>query len=257
MGQDVAQLLTIPVSHYCEKARWALQRAGIPYQEVRHMQGFHYLYSLRWAGSLTVPVLRIGDRVLTDSTDILHWVDARTPPEGRLFPDDPALRSDVEALEDRFDRGIGVDVRRWVYQRYLSAGQAKEMIDKAAQGVPGYEAPLLYRLLPLLQPLLRVRVQGLSESEVEAGMARTRATLDELSTRLSDGRRYLCGDRFTAADLTLASLASFLVLPRQYGIELPTPDQVPPQMRTEVESFREHPTGKFILRLYAERQAPR
>lgn len=257
MGQDVAQLLTIPVSHYCEKARWALQRAGIPYQEVRHMQGFHYPYALWWARSVTVPVLRVGGQVLADSTEILRWVDTQTPGESRLFPDEPTQRQAVEDLEDRFDRGIGVDVRRWVYQRHLSAGRGKWLIEQTAQGVPGYEAPIVHRLLPFLQPLLRARVQGLSDGEVEGGLAQTRATLDQLATRLSDGRRYLCGDRFTAADLTLASLGSFLVMPREYGIRLPEPGELPPKMRAEVESFRAHPTGQFILRLYAERQALR
>ena len=27
------RLITIPISHYCEKARWALERAEIPYRE--------------------------------------------------------------------------------------------------------------------------------------------------------------------------------------------------------------------------------
>ena len=37
----VLRLVTIPISHYCEKARWALDRAGIPYREERHVQGIH------------------------------------------------------------------------------------------------------------------------------------------------------------------------------------------------------------------------
>ncbi|MCW3023116.1 MAG: Glutathione S-transferase family protein, partial [Conexibacter sp.] len=30
-------LVTIPISHYCEKARWALDRAGVAYEERRHL----------------------------------------------------------------------------------------------------------------------------------------------------------------------------------------------------------------------------
>jgi glutathione S-transferase len=37
----VLRLVTIPISHHCEKARWALERAGIPYREERHVQGIH------------------------------------------------------------------------------------------------------------------------------------------------------------------------------------------------------------------------
>ena len=32
------RLLTIPISHYCEKARWALERAGLAYREERHVR---------------------------------------------------------------------------------------------------------------------------------------------------------------------------------------------------------------------------
>lgn len=32
-GPAPSRLLTIPISHYCEKARWALEHAGIPYRE--------------------------------------------------------------------------------------------------------------------------------------------------------------------------------------------------------------------------------
>ena len=35
------RLITIPVSHYCEKTRWALKRLQIPFVEERHMPPFH------------------------------------------------------------------------------------------------------------------------------------------------------------------------------------------------------------------------
>jgi glutathione S-transferase len=33
----VLRLVTIPISHYCEKARWSLERAGLEYREERHV----------------------------------------------------------------------------------------------------------------------------------------------------------------------------------------------------------------------------
>jgi glutathione S-transferase len=55
----VLRLLTIPISHYCEKARWALERAGIPYREERHVQGVHQIVALRASGGITVPAARL------------------------------------------------------------------------------------------------------------------------------------------------------------------------------------------------------
>ena len=72
------RLVTIPISHYCEKARWALERAGIPYREERHVQGIHRIASRRAGGAGTVPVLVTPDGPLGESDEILAWIDERT-----------------------------------------------------------------------------------------------------------------------------------------------------------------------------------
>src|SRR5438270_1541709 len=91
-------LITIPISHYCEKARWALDRAGVAYREEPHLPLFHYTGTFRAGGGRTVPVLVTDDGVLADSTDIVAWADARRP--GSLLPESPA---EALALEDDFD----------------------------------------------------------------------------------------------------------------------------------------------------------
>ena len=85
----VVRLVTIPISHFCEKARWALARAGVPYREERHVQGIHMLAARRAGGGSTVPVLVTDDGVLGESADILAWADERTPAHERLYPEDP------------------------------------------------------------------------------------------------------------------------------------------------------------------------
>src|SRR5918996_28350 len=63
----VRRLLTIPISHFCEKARWALDRAGLDYVEERHVQGVHRVVARRAGGGATVPVLVTAHGVLPDS----------------------------------------------------------------------------------------------------------------------------------------------------------------------------------------------
>ena len=60
------RLITIPMSHYCEKARWGLERLGIDYYEDRHLQSFHYLRTFRVSGGPNVPVLIDDKRVVQD-----------------------------------------------------------------------------------------------------------------------------------------------------------------------------------------------
>src|SRR5215475_11254459 len=53
LGQ-MLRLITIPISHYCEKARWALDRAGIAFREERHVQLVHRVAARRAGGGSTV-----------------------------------------------------------------------------------------------------------------------------------------------------------------------------------------------------------
>ena len=71
-------LITIPFSHYCEKARWALERGRVGFREEPHAPFFSRLATRRHGGKAsTVPVFVKDDKtLLTDSTDILHFVDA-------------------------------------------------------------------------------------------------------------------------------------------------------------------------------------
>ena len=84
------RLLTIPISHYCEKARWALERAGLDYSEERHVQGVHIVVARRAGGRETVPVLIADEGVFNESEDIVRYADRHLPEERRLFPADEA-----------------------------------------------------------------------------------------------------------------------------------------------------------------------
>src|SRR3954452_12080506 len=81
------RLLTIPISHFCEKARWALDRAGLDYREERHAQGIHQVVARRAGGGKTMPVLVAEEGVFPDSEDIVRYADRELPPERQLFPE--------------------------------------------------------------------------------------------------------------------------------------------------------------------------
>jgi glutathione S-transferase len=244
----VLRLITIPVSHYCEKARWALDRAGTAYREERHVQGIHQVAARRAGGSETVPVLVTPNGVLKESRDILVWADERTPPENRLFPADPAEREEVERLCRRFDDELGPRGRRLIYIHVLP--HRKLMLRYNNEGVPRWEDVFLRLAWPLAVRFARrqLAIEPGIEVDDEASVWRE---FDFVADVLSDGRGYLFGDRFGAADLTFAALAAAVVAPPIYGVPLPQPDVLPDGTAALIQRAREHPAGRHALEMFA------
>jgi glutathione S-transferase len=250
----VLRLVTIPISHYCEKARWALERAGIPYREERHVQGIHRLAARRAGGGSTVPVLVTPERAIGESREILAWVDRHTPPEQRLFPEESETLREVERLCQRFDEELGPRGRRLLYVHMLA--QRELVLRFNNTGVPAWEDRTLRYGWPLIVPFLNHALDIRPGVEVEDEAAVWRE-LDYVAELLADGRPYLCGERFGAADLTFAALSAAVVVPPVYGTPLPQPEILPAQMAMLVERVREHPAGRYALALFARhRRAP-
>jgi glutathione S-transferase len=247
-----ARLITIAFSHYCEKARWALDRAGVEYKEEAHLPLFHYTAThytatYRNGGKRTVPLLVDGTTVVRDSTDIIAWADKHRP--GSMIP--LAGAEDALAIEDDLDNHFGPATRRWAYYYLLPNKAADPYIVK---GAPGWQVKLLKISRPLAVRFLK---RGLKVDA--AGVERSRKKIEETLARvddiLGDGRRYLAGDRFTVADLTFAALAAPILLPDNHPAQHVPLDLLPPDARAEVEAWRTRPSGRFALRLYANERS--
>jgi glutathione S-transferase len=241
----VRRLLTIPISHYCEKARWALERAGLDYREERHVQGVNRIVSRRAGGHGTLPVLFCEAGVLAESEDILRFADGHVAPERRLFPEDAP---EVTALCRELDAGLGPDGRRMTYAHMLPRKQL--MLRYNDTGVPAWEDRMMRALYPLVARW-GARELGVRPDTLERDRPRVLAVFDAVGERLADGRPYLFGERFTAADLTFAALAAAVILPPDYGTPLPQPGELPEPVARDVIAFREHPAGAFALRMFA------
>ena len=248
-----ALLVTIGPSHYCEKARWALDRLGIAFREEKHAPVTHFPALMRRRAGFTTPVLVIDGRAIGDSTAILRHLDTLAPPELRLFPDDPAERLQASALESFFDEELAPETRRWVYSWALEDhGLLFTTFDP---GLSRREAAVFHRFAGVAGWAVRQRLMMGSDAR-DRSLARIREVFRLVDTMLEDGRTRLVGDRFTVADLALAALGAPAVLPPAYGSPLPTLDELPPGMVRCVEDFRETATGRLILRLYEEERMP-
>nr|HEX4312655.1 glutathione S-transferase family protein [Kofleriaceae bacterium] len=239
------RLITIPFSHYCEKARWALERCGVDVREDGHLPLLHWAAAKRAGGGRTVPVMVVerGAKPLTDSTDIVAWADAQRP--GALLPEDAAQRAEALAIEDELDLQLGPATRRVAYSFLLPPSKAVR--DTMREHVPRWESAALTAVGPVLTAMLK-RGLNVTPAGVARSVTKIDAVLARMSERLADGRRYFVGDRFTVADLTLASLAAPVLAvanhPRQGRLDFGDAGNA---MRAGWEATR---AGQHALRMY-------
>lgn len=244
-----AALYTIPFSHYCEKARWALEYAGVPFEERGHAPALNRFATMRFGGT-TVPLFVRDSLVLADSTDIVALADREaTSRDRRLLPDEPDALDDALALEDRFDRRMGVASRAWAYTYFLP--EIDRLVPYVTKGIPSIQAALLPPLRGVLATVIR---KGLRIGPTTRDWARTRIQedLDFVGARLADGRRFLVGDKLSTADLTFASLSAPALFPEEYGGPLPPMRELSAPMADEVKRFRDTEAGAFALRIYRQ-----
>ncbi|PCC70179.1 glutathione S-transferase [Nannocystis exedens] len=246
------RLITIGFSHYCEKARWALDRAGLEYVEADHVPLFHFAATLPAGAKRTVPALATPRGVLCESTDIVRFADETLPAARKLFPEEPPLRAEVERLVARFDALLGPAVRRVAYwHMFTDRGKTRELLTSTG---PAWERRL-GRLLAVPMQAMMIRGLKLYPEPTARAQARLDEIFDEVAQTLADGRRYLVGDRFTAADLTFAALCGPALIAPQYGFPVP-PQALTPATVNWASRLRSSPAGAFALRLFAEERPP-
>lgn len=243
--KNAAVLITMPHSHYAEKARWALDYLAVPYVERPHLPLFHR-FATRSHGGTSVPVLAHGGRSWTDSSAILIWADAAAGGDV-LYPREEPDRSDVLSLQDRFDKALGPHTRRWGYAQLLTHRDI--IATMATRSVPRVQARWAPLVMPVFMPLVR-RAFDITPETTARSRERIDAVFEEVGSRLVDGRRFLVGERLSFADLTFAALSAPVLLPPECPA-YPMVQDVPAAMRDGVERWRATAAGRFGLEMYA------
>jgi glutathione S-transferase len=243
-------LVTISFSHFCEKARWVLDHAGIAYRESGHLPMFHVPAVRRAGGRHSTPTLLTDEGVLGDSSDIVAWAD-RQRPEAGLFGKSAAERAEIARLEDRFDEALGPHARRWAYHHLLADRAASLRMFDAQTATPAFERRVMRVIFPAVRAIMR-RGMKIDAERAERSRRKVDEVLDEIAAKLADGRRYLVGDAPTVADLTFAALAIPAVLPDHPRVVLPPFEALPPEAAAQIRAWRAHPAGACALRMVSE-----
>jgi glutathione S-transferase len=241
---DAPVLWHLEISHYNEKARWALD-----YKRVAHVRravtpGLQGLTARRLRAGRTVPILEMNGRAIGDSTRIIEEIERRWP-EPPLYPTDPAERSRALELEDYFDERCGPDARRVLFGDNL----AEPETFLAMFGADRRRTGVLQTLTPLAVRLVKWRFKVRPET-VEESREKVRAVFDKLEADVGPSG-YLVGDSFSVADLTAASILGLIVVPPEFPyIKLP-PDERTAQFRRFRDSLKERPGFRWVEDMYA------
>jgi glutathione S-transferase len=246
----------IPVSHYSEKVRWALDHKGIDHERRAPMPGAHVAVAL-WltrGREKTFPVMRIDGRIVGDSSAIIEALDRRWQ-DHPLIPAEPDERRRALELEEFFDEELGPHIRLFAWHELRRDPErmralAAAMAPAALQRLPGADAIGGRFATAFVQ--LRYRVA--SDEAAAAARAKVLEALDRLEAELdATGTGYLAGDSFTVADLTAAALFYPMVDP-------PEGPQIIPAGNPAAEEFfgpmRDRAGGRWVTEMFARHRRP-
>jgi glutathione S-transferase len=208
MQVTVIELYQFPFSHFCEKARWALDYKSIAYRAVNLLPGFHMTAVRKLAPKTCLPVLRDEKTVVQDSTAIIDYLETKYSIP-RLTPQNPKAAREALEWEQYFNEEIGVTSRLWFYYHILPDRHLA--LSFLLQRAAWHKRPLFLLVYPKVRQAMMqfMHITGESAKQAEE---RLRAALERLDGAL-DGCRFLVEDRFSRADLTACALLSPYCLP--------------------------------------------
>ena len=107
------------ISHYCEKARWALDYFKIEYRAIPLAPGPHIKFCRNiGVGDTSLPILADGKQALQGSAQIIDWAGAKNVDTG-IGQEAELNRPDCLEIEQRLDAIFGIHVRRYFYSDAL------------------------------------------------------------------------------------------------------------------------------------------
>ena len=240
-------MVSARISPMVELARWLLERQGLPYAEQPHAPMLHVIFTKLAGGGVEIPVCTWAEGVWDGGPGIVAELAKKSPPQARLFSDDPAVGADERALVAFLFAHLLKQVRRLVYHRLLPF---KPLIAPVVtEGAPLWERAFVYGLYGGWRALM---AKGLDFDPTLVAQAPIdiEAAFAAVEARLADGRRFLGGDAPNTVDVVFAALTAPITFPNQYGALLPKRDQLPDDLRAYVEAHRARPGGKMALDVY-------
>lgn len=248
MSDSTTTLWHLPVSHYSEKARWALDHKRVDHRRRAPLPGNHMLFALALTRGQqkTFPVLQLDGRSIGDSTAVIAALEERYP-EPPLYPADPEQRRRALELEEFFDEELGPYARHAVFYELIN--DPAIFGEVAARAVPGPLGKNERLVGTYARIYTSLRFGANSREGAEQARAKVLAAFDRLERELdANGGEYLVGEEFTVADLSAAALFYPVVGPE--GSPVPPGQPVPAAFEEFREPLKQRPGYLWVEETY-------
>ena len=250
--KKIPKVISFSPSADCELGRWVMLHHGIDYVEKRHAPPFFFLINKLYGGKSFILYIDKELKLNTVRAIIDHF-DNLTEPGKKLIPDE--FVQAIETSWHSYNSELGDAVVTWAYTNLLPHQEI--MVRPLSLGSPWIERFFVKYCYNLPEKLMWKSLK-LNKAAADEAYAVIQRKFSEVDQILSDGRKFLLGDRMTLADMTFAVSGAPLVLPAGYGGyqyeqgPIPTFEQFPKELQENISTMRDTTAGKFILRLYAE-----
>lgn len=251
-------LNTLQLSHYVEKVRWCMDRAGIAYEEEKDIGIFFAIVIGRMVPTLIIPKHELS---ISNSSEILKYLyaDLLNKDEEKAKFMEPSVKN--RELEIKIEE-MGDNLRTYFYYHILVANKHFETLALKAWGlheeeIPPWQKTILKMTWKVLHKFV-IHVIGITKEKADTDLKKAEHFFEETDKLLAKNKFLLGTEEPTYLDISFASMASLIVWPDQYGgpnLSAESRFKITDftlEVQKVIKKFRNTNSGKFVTRMYAE-----
>lgn len=261
------RLITINVSHYCEKVRWGLDlvesdvKNPLYYTEDTHPPPFCSFATLPASNNQASATPMIVD---SDYTEAPYLNQSNVLLEKYcpfLYP--PEISQKVQELEADFGQGLGAAVRCFAYHYILQPPYHDACVQVCTAQTSKVETILFDKMLDKGVTVAMRKIIQINDTTAAASRNEIIRVFNQVSKSLEEnGGEYLMDSGgksygLTAADVTFAALAYPLLRPPEMAnFTIMDDSKLPPQLVALGDQLKQMTAGKFVLKMYKQHRIP-
>lgn len=239
--QDIT-LYLFRFSTYCEKVRWYADRHGIDYQAHYVLPGLHGKTIKTLTGQTAVPVLQNGSDISIESSLIIRKIARLShKPEEQVTPEFIARHTEFESYFDE----LGPCLRGYLFSYLFEKPRLASHLFTETGSVSSYLYPFM---MSVFGPILKAKIDP-DKLGFDSHKKRIVKALDFVADNINE-TGFLNGESFSDTDLVVAAMLFPICLPEQYP--QPVPDKLRKQLHGWFSLWADHPTTKWVEKMYRE-----